>query len=250
MYHFSMEYLHEGHRERLRNKLRRFGLSGLEDHEKLEYLLFPFVPRRDTNPIAHELIDTFGSFKRVLDADVEDLIRVKGISENAALFLHLLPQILTAYETSEGKRKFASSQDVVAYCQGKIGREETEHLLILFLSECGTLIKEFNYTSEKTNAIYFDRLKIAQKALQCHADTVVLAHNHPSGFVAPSQEDVAYTNQVVRALGAVNIHLWNHYIVTARDVYDMGSENKIEPCEFEESIGKRRLKKSVADPES
>ena len=86
--------IHDGHRERLRSRVEKYGLESLEDHEKLEFLLFSFIPRRDTNPIAHELLSTFGSLRGVLDSEPEQLASIKGMTQNAALFFALFARRL------------------------------------------------------------------------------------------------------------------------------------------------------------
>lgn len=89
--------VHDGHRDRMRERIRRSGLSTLQEHEMLEYILYAFVPRKDTNEIAHALIDRFGSFAGVLNADEKRLAEIAGMTENAALFLCNLPDVFRAY---------------------------------------------------------------------------------------------------------------------------------------------------------
>ena len=92
-----MKNVHDGHRERVRDKIRKGGLPSFQQHEVLEYLLFPFIPRKDTNEIAHALIDKFSSFAGVLNASERDLKSVSGMTDNAALFLSKLPEIMKLY---------------------------------------------------------------------------------------------------------------------------------------------------------
>ena len=133
--------IHDGHRERLRNKIRNYGFECLEDHEKLEYLLFPFVPRRDTNPIAHELIRTFGSYKEVLEAETDLLASVAGMTENAALFLHTLPDAFSAYLTSDKSKQLTSPSACAEVVTARIGRKKTEHFLVLYLDDACRVMK-------------------------------------------------------------------------------------------------------------
>ncbi len=85
--------MHEGHRARMRDKYLKSGISSLSEHEIAELLLFYSMPRVNTNEAAHRLIDTFGSLSNALDADAKDLINVKGIGEQTAVFLKLVKDI-------------------------------------------------------------------------------------------------------------------------------------------------------------
>ena len=81
---------HAKHRERLKNRFATQGLDGFESHQVLELLLFYAIPRVDTNPIAHRLLDRFGSITGVLEASPEELKDIEGIGDNAANFLKLI----------------------------------------------------------------------------------------------------------------------------------------------------------------
>lgn len=96
---------HDGHRQRMRERIASDGIRSLHDHEVLEYLLFPFVPRRNTNEIAHRLMEKFGTFSEVFNADAADLAAVSGMTENAALFFSVLPEVLRRYAVSVAKKR-------------------------------------------------------------------------------------------------------------------------------------------------
>ena len=220
--------IHDGHRDRLRNKIRRFGFECLEDHEKLEYLLFSFVPRRDTNSIAHELLLTFGSYKKVLDADPELLASVKGMTENAALFLHLLPEAFSAYLLSEKEEASLMSPAACAEAViGRIGRKKEEHFLILYLSESGKILKSEVFSHGQRRAVTIDRDKLVATAAKCRATYVVLGHNHPNGSLAPSDADIDSTNRIAQALGMAGIKLADHLIVSEYEYHSMRREGEI-----------------------
>ncbi|MBO4472367.1 MAG: RadC family protein [Clostridia bacterium] len=223
-----MAGIHDGHRDRLRNKIRRFGFEALEDHEKLEYLLFPFIPRRDTNAIAHELLLTFGSYKKALDADAEVLSSVKGMTENAALFLHLLPEAFSAYLLAEKEADGLTSPAACAAAViGRIGRKKEEHFLIYYLSETGKILKSEIFTRGQRKAVSIDRDNLVATAAKCGATYVVLGHNHPNGNLAPSDADIDSTNRIAQALGMVGIKLADHLIVSEYEYHSMRRENEI-----------------------
>ena len=213
--------IHDGHRERLRSRVEKYGLESLEDHEKLEFLLFSFIPRRDTNPIAHELLSTFGSLRGVLDSEPEQLASIKGMTQNAALFLHCLPDAFAAYALSEKAERFDGIIPCAEYLTARIGGKNEEHFLTMYLDDGCRLLQADDVTSRKNRSVVVDRDKIVANAVKCGAKYVVLGHNHPNGTIAPSVADVDATNRIVQALGVVNVTLGDHIIVSGGEYYSM-----------------------------
>lgn len=129
------KHKHYGHRERMRTRFQKSGLEGFQPHEILELLLFYALPRVDTNPIAHDLIDTFHSLSGVMDADIQDLKHVKGISENAAVFLKLLPELFQQYQLDKLREHAAlnTTEKLSAYIAAKLSDAVEEKALLLCL---------------------------------------------------------------------------------------------------------------------
>lgn len=217
------ESLHAGHRERLKNRFLTEGLDDFTDIQVLELLLFYAVARQDTNPIAHRLLDHFGSLSRVLEASPEELKKVKGISDHTATLLHLIPQISRYYQVDSAQRiEILTSLDacgayLVPYFFGR--NVETVFLLCLD-AKCKVLCcKEIGEGS--VNSASISVRKVVETALAANATTVILAHNHPSGVALPSDEDVQTTRRIAAALSAVEIHLADHVVVAEGDYVSM-----------------------------
>ena len=231
-----MAGVHDGHRERLRNRIKRYGFESLEEHEKLEYLLYPFIPRRDTNPIAHDLLSTFGSFKKVLDADMADLVEIKGMTENAALYLHSLPDVMSAYMLSEKEKRLLGPAECAEYYIARIGRKKEEHSLVVYLDDGGHILKSEEYGGSR-RSVGVNRDKIVQNAVKSGAKYVVLGHNHPNGQLEPSDADIDATNRIAQALGVVNIKLGDHLIVSECGYYSMQARGDIvDPIDLNGSV--------------
>ena len=219
--------LHTGHRERLRKRIEKYGLASLEEHEQLEYLLYAYIPRKDTNPIAHELLSSFGSLRKVLNAEPDALLSVKGMTANAALFLTSLPDLYTTYLNSEREFEVRNLRDAATRIMAMIGGKEKEHLVMMCLDEAGYLIRVVDFTDTKRRSVRFDRDKIVSVAVACKAKKVVLGHNHPSGNLVPSDEDIVATNRISQALRMVGVELIDHVIVSERDYYSLQQHNCI-----------------------
>ncbi len=215
--------IHKGHRERLKQQFLEKGLENFTDIQVLELLLFYAIPQKDTNPIAHALLDHFGRLSNVLDADVEELTKVPGISDHSATLLALVTQLCRYYQVdSAQKMEILTNLDACgAYLVPRFfGRTEETVFLLCLDAKCKVLCcKEVGQGS--VNSASISIRKIVETALSSNATTVVLAHNHPSGVAVPSHEDVLTTRRVAAALSAVEVHLADHVVVAEGDYVSM-----------------------------
>lgn len=215
--------IHDGHRKRLRKRYLEEGLDNFTDIQVLELLLFFSVPRKDTNPIAHALLDHFGSLSQVLEASPEELKKVKEVGETSALLLSLINDVARYYQVDRTQREKilptvqACGEYMVPYF---FGRQVETVFLLCMDAKCKVLCcKEVGEGS--VNSAGISVRKIVETALGANATTVVLAHNHPSGIALPSNEDVLTTRRIAAALNAVEIHLADHIVVADGDYVSM-----------------------------
>ncbi len=215
--------IHDGHREKMRRRFLADGLENFADHEALELLLFYAIPRHDTNAAAHRLLQRYGSLTAVFNAPVEDLKRVEGIGESAAILLKVLPQIFRKARLSDvGKDTVLNSSDKVgAYLIERFAGETSEVLFQLCLDRKGKLLACKRLGEGGVNRAELDIRKLVENALLTSASGVILAHNHPSGIALPSREDYTATDQVRRALEPINVALLDHIIVADGDFVSM-----------------------------
>ena len=205
--------MHEGHRERLRDRYKNEGLDNFAPVNVLELLLFYCIPRKDTNPIAHRLLDTFGSLAAVLDAEPEALMKVEGVSQATALFLTMLPDAFRYYRKDANTIKLVQSiEDCSEYLSDYfIGQTEEVVYLLCLDAKCKIICcREISRGNGNSAMIYTP--KILEIAVNVKARSVILAHNHPGGLAVPSGEDLNTTKMVAMALNAANIELADHMI--------------------------------------
>ena len=217
------ESIHKGHRERLKERFREEGLDNFTDIQALELLLFYAVPQKDTNPIAHALLERFGSLSRVLEAAPEELEKVPGISAHSATLLTLVTALGRYYQVDCAQRVEclttldACGAYLVSYFFGRI--RETVFLLCMD-AKCKVLCcREIGEGS--VNAASISVRKVVEAALSANATSVVLAHNHPSGVALPSADDVQTTRRIAAALSAVEVRLIDHIVVAEGDFISM-----------------------------
>jgi len=211
--------IHDGHRQRLKERFLQDGLDGFTDIQILELLLFYCIPRKDTNPIAHGLLEHFGSLAQVLDAPVEELCKVPGIGDNAATLLRLVTEIGRCYMVSRVRQYtvLPTIDACAAYMLPFFFGRTVETVFLLCLdAKCKVLCcREVGEGS--VNSAGISVRKIVETALTANATSVVLAHNHPSGVAIPSDEDIQTTRTIAAALRAVEVHLVDHVIVADDD---------------------------------
>lgn len=211
--------IHDGHRQRMKQRFLEEGLDKFTDIQVLELLLFYCIPRKDTNPIAHALLAHFGSLSQVLEAPVEELQKVDGVGENAALFLHLTTEVSRFYLVDRSTRVtiLPTLDDCARYLVPFFfGRRNETVFLLCMDAKCKILCcREIGEGS--INSAGISVRKVVETALGVGATTVVLAHNHPSGVAVPSGDDIQTTRRVAAALSAVEINLADHIIVADDD---------------------------------
>ena len=199
----------------MREKIRKNGIKELEPHEVLEYLLFSFVPRRNTNDIAHRLIQKFGSLSAVFDADYNALVEVDGMTANAALFITQMPAFFVKYKMSkaEKQRNFLDADYAAVYLNELIGHQPVECIAALAVDVKGTLLGTIQYQSSRADAINLDMRNLVKELLLLRAAGVIIAHNHPSGSVMPSDDDYATYEYIKAALTPLDITLIDCMVV-------------------------------------
>ena len=224
--------IHENHRLRVKNRFELNGLDTFEQHQVLELLLFYVIPRRDTNEVAHKLIDRFGSFAAVLDAPMKELEKVDGVGHSVALFLKLVRDTNRYYQNNykAGKDVILSNLDscreYMIHCFDGL-KVETVYMLGLD-AKCKMLFcREVGRGS--VNATQISVRKIVEMALTENATSVVLAHNHPSGLAIPSNEDIQTTYHIAKALRAIDVILLDHIVVSESDCVSMNSSKLFIP---------------------
>ncbi len=217
-----MSYL-EGHRRRLRDRFNGNGLTAFEDHEVLELLLTYALPRKDVKPIAHALLDRFGTLSNVLDTKAADLASVVGIGENGATLLHLMPALTRRYLRDRWghKPQLVTLEDVARFAVDELADANNEVFLLIILTHQNRVLRALPlHEGTITSAPVYPRL-VVEAALRHHAAKVVFAHNHPGGVARPSDEDVQITRTLCDVLAALGIPVVDHVIVAGPRTFSM-----------------------------
>ena len=207
--------IHDGHRERLKDRFAEYGLESFNELNALELLLFYAIPRRDTNTVAHALLDRFGSLAEVLDASVQELESVSGVGHSTALLIRLIPEISKRCAVSRTRDITVFDRAGVAgrYLTARLGTEKSEKAVMLCLDAKKQLISCTELGSGVVDNVSLNVRLVVETALKARASSVILAHNHPSGNPAPSRDDELLTRRIRDALQLVDIRLDDHIII-------------------------------------
>ncbi len=210
---------HSGHRARMKKKLLEQGLDAFEAHEVLEILLYYAIPQRNTNDIAKNLLDKFGSLSAVFDASLEALMNA-GLTQHQAQFLRLFPDVTRLYlmdKYDNPDRVFDVSRAPEYIVDRFIGYEKEENILLVLLDKKGKEVFSSMISTGDLDSAGISIRKIVSLALNYSAYSAIIAHNHPSGLALPSKEDIYFTRDVKKALSLVGVSLLDHYIVADHD---------------------------------
>lgn len=213
--------LHGGHRDRLRERVRSGGLDALSDHEVLEFILTYAIGRKDVNPLAHRLLQRFGSLAAVMEADVEALVEVAGIGARSALLLQSVPGLARRYmlDRLTPRPLLTSIEKAGEYASALYIGVKTETLYLLCLDARCALRRAVKLSEGSAQSVSLDMQKLVGEALRTGAQNAILLHNHPAGSLRPSREDIELTTQVLQALSMVNVALLDHIIVSEHGFY-------------------------------
>ncbi len=228
--------LHEGHRKRLDKKVMDKGLEMLETHEQLEHLLFAVIPRGDTNKIAHKLLDRFITVSGVLNADVEELIKIDGVGMRTAMFLTSLPPLLGIVERNIARNelpRLRTTKDMVNFAKSYFYGKVIEETFVFSLNSSFRLIAVSKVSDGIAGQTYVFPSKILKQAIADNASMVVIAHNHPGGNANPSSQDIEISRSLFELFEAVNIQLLDSIVVAGKDYFSIREKGYMEPISKE-----------------
>ncbi len=212
--------LHQGHRQRVKNRYLKEGLDAFEDHQVLEMLLFYCIPMKDTNELAHKMIKEFGSLAGLFEASPDDICRRCGVTENTAILVSVIPSLARRYFKGKwGEKPLLNSSSKAGEYTVSLFTGRTYEAFYLICLDAQNKVNYAAMVHEGTinEAPVYPRL-IVETALRHQANSVIVAHNHPGGSLKPSSADIDVTQRIITALEAISISVVDHIIV-AGDKY-------------------------------
>jgi DNA repair protein RadC len=204
-----------GHRQRLRERFLAAGGDSLADYEMLELVLSLALRRGDVKPLAKALLQRFGSYADVIAAEPAALAEVKGVGEGviAALKIVQSAAVRLARQQVVGKEVLSNWQQLLDYCQARMGREGTEEFHVLYLNRKNVLIRDERQQRGTVDHTPVYPREVVKRALELGATALIMVHNHPSGDATPSRGDIEMTREIKEVGEKLGIQLHDHVIV-------------------------------------
>ena len=206
--------IHKDHRKRLKDGILKNGLSAYNDIQVLEWVLMYTIPYKDTNPLAHHLLDTFGSIAGVLEAGYQNLLLIPGVGKETALYLSTFPQLVERYMNSKNVSNILLNTDVkiIKHFKKVIPITNVEKLYIATLNTSGRLASMFTVDGYDDTKIVVDVVELLKNIVLTKMPNVVFMHTHPYGDVAPSKEDEIFTREMITRCHQLGIRVVGHFI--------------------------------------
>lgn len=219
---------HKGHRQRMKDRFVNHGLDNFDDHNVLELLLFYSIPQKDVNPVAHKLLDHFGSLAAVFDASRDELVKIDDIGDSTATLLSLIPALSRRYQISKTSLDniLATTKDIGNYLLPRFLGYREEVVYLVCMDAKDKLLSCSLVSKGNVNAAHISTRSILEISLHHNATNVVLAHNHTSGVALPSPEDIATTRQLSSLLRAAGICLRDHIIIGGDDFVSLRDSDR------------------------
>lgn len=218
------DQLHKGHRARMKAKFAKtMDFRNFEEHEILEMLLFSCFPQKNTNPVAHELINRFGSLSNVLNATYEELINCGALGENPALMLKFyssLNSYLHIYKSDE-EIDIRDIPKLKAYIGDHFYGLDHEEFKLFFTDNRYILKSHADIQTGTSKSVEVSLRQVTKAVLDSGATYFFVAHNHPGTKSVPSDEDILLTKKIISHLRSMDIHLLDHFVVGTDGVSSM-----------------------------
>jgi len=223
--------VHTGHRERLKKRLaREQTLDGFEPHEILEMLLYYSIPQGDTNPLAHRLIDYFGSLPAVLQASPEQLMQIDGVGAHTASLLTFIGPLMTAVRRMEQPqiRFITGSRDATELAAQLLQDSKVEQVAVILLDAKGKVLQTPMVAEGTSCSVELPIPKIMEWIVRTKPASMILAHNHPGGIAEPSFSDDRCTRQLLTAMRFMEVVVFDHIIVGDGETFSYERDGRMD----------------------
>ncbi len=203
------------HRKRLRHKFLTAGMGAFHDYEVVELFLTCVISRGDVKPQAKALLREFGSLKGIVDAEIGDLVRISGVGKESAIVIKFIKEIAALYLMQKAKEKpqVTCTTELLDFCRATMGTKKDEEFCVIYLDAQNQII-DFETVQKgiANQAVVYPR-QVLESALKKKASALILAHNHPSGHVRPSEADIRLTKTIQETARALDILIHDHIII-------------------------------------
>ncbi|MDP4708822.1 MAG: DNA repair protein RadC [Rickettsiaceae bacterium] len=214
-----------GHRKRLKDKFLKADPATFSDYELLELLLFQSTPRKDVKPLAKNMLQEFGDFNQLINAERKKILAVDEATESSFLQLRIIKELINRVlqDNVRNTNIISSWSALLEYLKFNMGCLKLEQFRVLFLNKKNMLLADEVMATGTIDQTPVYPREIVKKALFHEAGAIILVHNHPSGNSNPSNSDIDLTTQIVNACNTINVSVHDHVIIGAGEYYSFKS---------------------------
>lgn len=241
--------LHGGHRNRLRNKFSTGGLDAFAEHEVLEMLLFDCIPMKNTNELAHELINHYGSLWQVFEAHPDELKNFKGMTAAAACSISQYMPVQKYIEANRLKNTviLANIGQAKYYFKTLLSRARREEFYLVCLNAKNEILFRLKLREGSVNRVNVDVREVAEAVCRHNATAIAIAHSHPSGDPVPSMSDDDFTRNLYIAMNLMSVQFLDHLVVGGDKVYSYWEQNRMNEFSKDYSLATKIPHSNISD---
>ena len=214
-----------GHRKRLKEKFLKADPAAFNDYELLELLLFQSTPRKDVKPLAKQMLQEFGDFNQLINAERKKILAIDEATESSFLQIRIIKELINRVfqDRIRNTNIISSWSALLEYLKFNMGCLKLEQFRVLFLNKKNMLLADEVMATGTIDQTPVYPREIVKKALFHEAGSIILVHNHPSGNSKPSNADIDLTAQIVNACNTINVSVHDHVIIGNGEYYSFKS---------------------------
>lgn len=229
---------HNGHRQRIKNRVKKYGLKSLENHEIMEVLLTYCIPRKDTNELAHTLLSKFSTISNIIDAEKSQLKLVNGVGEETVLFFNILKDFVDLYLENKKEDKLVkidTTLKCVEYFNKHFQVKKYECFYVFCLTKTGVLSHHYSIEGESELEVEFPIKSFIDNISLSKVKQVVVIHTHPYGPYTPSKQDIITTDRMNSICTVMGVDLVDHIILNNEQYFSFKRNGLIGKISIEQA---------------
>lgn len=226
---------HSGHRSRLLKLVYNVGLDNVSEIQATEFFLTYIFPRGDVNPLAHRLLDKFENFANIIDADINELIEIKGINEKSAQKIKMLRDIITYYPSVRMHKRISlkNNQEFLDLLTNLLKFQKTENLYLFAIDHSFKLLQKRTYNLNEVREVGLSPMELYNFISSTKASYLAIAHNHPNGTALPSKDDHDAVLYIKELLKNIDCKFLDSFIIGEDGIYSEQNDGYIQKFEEE-----------------
>ena len=229
--------LHTGHRARMRSRFSETGLSGFQPHEIMELILYCAIPKRDVNPLAHAIIDHFGSLDKALSASREELLAVPGVGPKTSDLIVAFNQLGEDYRVNRfaNWRTFPTVVDAAEYVLGILPYKYKQQMIILFEDHSGAFLTAQYYPNRPGDPGIIRA--VADDALTISAHSMVIFSTSFGPLRAPHPVEFRAVSDLIQTLDQLNVYTVDYVYLIGSHLYSLRERNVLSQGSADKRVG-------------